>query len=314
MVSALALAAGSGYVALRGHAIVQGFNDAVAFVSRQNAEDDLFAVMEVTKQVWSGLFTVTLGLFAFVLMATILGLIIVSGGIVFSSLRFDFNSLNPMEGIKKIFSLKSLVDLIKKLILCAMYTYTSVMIIKLYTREPFNVPTCGLSCFNALLEYLIGLNIAVAVLLLLIFGMLDVGLQRWLFTRQNRMSKTEAKKDRKEDEGSPEVKGHQRRMREEVANTTNKYSAEDATIVIEGIDVVVAMRFVRGETPLPVVVGKGKGDRAIYLSNITASRRVPRFFSEELASGLYRSHEVGGSLTDQYFDPFIAALRALNLV
>ena len=314
MVSAAAMAVGFGYLALRGHTFVQGFNNAIQEVSRQNADDGILSVVHVTKQISDGLFPTTLVLFVFIIMATILSIIIVNRGVVFSPLRFDINSLNPAEGIKRIFALKSIVDLIKKLILCGIYTYAAVKLMELYAKEPFNVPSCGLWCLNSLLEYLVRLNIAVAVLLLLIFGMLDVGLQRWLFTRQNKMSKTEAKKDRKEDEGSPEVKGHQRRMRQEVLQTTNKYSAEDATIIIEGFDVIVGMRFVRGETPLPVLVSKGLGERAISISNMAAATAVPRYFDEELASGLYRTHEVGGSLTDLYFDPFIMALKALNLV
>jgi type III secretion protein U len=145
-------------------------------------------------------------------------------------------------------------------------------------------------------------------------GLLDLNIQRWLFQRQHRMTRSEAKRDRKEDEGSPEVQSYRRRLRQGILQTSRVYSPADATIMIEGGDSIVGLRFIRGETPLPVIVCKGKGRHLLEISNIALEKKIPKYFDEEFASGLYRSHEPGGTLMDIYFEPFIKALKAVNLI
>jgi type III secretion protein U len=171
-----------------------------------------------------------------------------------------------------------------------------------------------LYCFQGILKILIGLILFVAVTLLLFAGLLDLNIQRWLFRRQHRMTRSEAKRDRREEEGAPEVRSYRGRLRQGILQTSNVYGPADATIMIEGGDSIVGLRFIRGETPIPVIVCKGRGNRIAEIANIAVEKNIPKYFDEELASGLYRTQEPGGSLPELYFDPFIQALKAVKLV
>src|SRR5262249_23819594 len=161
-----------------------------------------------------------------------------------------------------------------------------------------------------MLKILIGLLLFVAVMLLLFAGLLDINIQRWLFQRQHKMTRSEAKRDRREEEGSPEVRSYRGRLRQGILQTSSIFGPSDATIMIEGSDSIVGVRYVRGQTPIPVIVCKGRGSRFTEIANIALEKKIPKYFDEALASGLYRSHEPGGALTDLYFEPFIKAMKA----
>jgi type III secretion protein U len=96
--------------------------------------------------------------------------------------------------------------------------------------------------------------------------------------------------------------------------TSNIYGPADATIMIEGSNSIVGVRFIRGETPIPLIVCKGRGSQLAKIADIAVEKKIPKYFDEELASGLYRSHEPGGTLGELYFERFISALKAVKLV
>jgi type III secretion protein U len=316
MVAAVVLAVSFVYLVTRGHTFVDGFRAAIEEISRQDTDEITIGTSQVFKRIALGIGVFVAVLYAIVIMSTIVTSILASGGLIFSvnHVKFNISNLSPIEGFKRIFSLKTAVDLTKKIVNIIIFSIFSVIILASYVNEPFYIPNCGLSCFKGILGFLITSVLFVVVVLLLFAGLLDIGIQRWLFQRQHRMTKSEAKRDRKEEDGAPEVKSYRKRLRHGILQSSRIHGPADATIIIEGDDSIVGVRFVRGDTPIPVIVCKGKGNQLYEIANIALENKIPKYFDEDLASGLYRTHDPGAHLGSQYFEPFIKALVATGLV
>jgi type III secretion protein U len=235
----------------------------------------------------------------------------INRGFLFSldAIKFDFNKLNPVEGFQRIFSMRSAVELAKNIIKIGLLLVFSIYALIGGLKAAFSIPYCGIKCLGPVAHQLALPIIITAAVIFLLSGIIDVAIQNWLFMRDQRMTKSEAKRERKEEEGSPEIRQTQRRLRRRFLQL-EKYTDADATIFIEGISAAVGLRFVRTETPLPVIVCKAKGERVIDLINFAHQQKIPIYFDDEFASNLSSKAEIGATLTQVFFEAFIKALKA----
>lgn len=260
-------------------------------------------------------FGVYLALLLMIVVAVVIATnIVINGGVLFSfdPIKLDFNRLNPVEGLKRIFSVRTAVELSKNLIKIALLFSLCLVALVQGLNAIFSVPFCGLTCVGPVANRIAAPLIGIAIAILLLSGLIDIALQRWLFRRDNRMTKTEAKRERKDEEGSPEVRTTMRRMRMRFMQPSSRYSEEDATIFIEGFSTAVGLRFVRNETPLPIVVCKARGSSAS--DTLYAAQGQKIHFDDDFAVGLAQKLEVGAPLTEAFFEPFIRALKVTGQI
>ena len=140
--------------------------------------------------------------------STLLANIVLNKGFIFTidKIKFDLNKLNVMEGLKRLFAIKNLIDLSKTLVKLTIFIVSITLIFRLNLRAPFLVTACGFQCFGPTLYYFLVTIILISIVVFMMFGFMDIFLQQWLFLRDQKMTKTEAKKEQKDQEGSPETK------------------------------------------------------------------------------------------------------------
>jgi type III secretion protein U len=251
-----------------------------------------------------------------VVSVVVLTNLIVNRGILFSldPMKFDLNKLNPVAGLKRIFSMRSAVELSKNLIkISLLFTLCSVAVLG-GMKAMLLIPFCGLDCVAGVTKQVAYPMIGIALIIYLIGGVIDVALQNWLFRRDQRMTKTEAKRERKDEEGSPEVRTTQRRLRNLTLQSASKFTEGDATIFIEGFSTAIGIRFVRNETPLPIVVAKGRGAQASDLLYAAYGHKTAIYFDDDFAAKLAQKAEIGSTLKEEFFEPFIKALKAAGQI
>ncbi len=255
-------------------------------------------------------------LVAIVIFVSITANIVVNKGLLFSMepVKFDLSKINPAEGLKRIFSLRTVIELVKHVVKITVFLASSFMILRFSLQTPLRVPYCGIGCFAPTIAVMVAPILVLSICLLLFAGFLDVGVQSWLFRRQQRMTKTEAKRERKEQEGAPELRSAQKQKRQGILRQTTKYKPEDVTLFIEGYDVVVGARFVRPETPLPIIVCKGRGLQASEFLSLATANKIPVYVDEEFAAALYKRNEIGAHLREIFFDSFIRALKGTGQI
>jgi type III secretion protein U len=103
------------------------------------------------------------------------------------------------------------------------------------------IPTCGLRCAGPVFATLLTLLLLTSVGMFLLLGGLDIGLQRWLFRREMRMTKSEQKRERKESDGDPMIRQH--RLRDHRTSSRSKTGLRNATFIVRSADTVLAMRY-----------------------------------------------------------------------
>jgi type III secretion protein U len=153
-----------------------------------------------------------------------------------------------------------------------------------------------------------------ALLLYFAVGPLDFGLQKLLFLRDQRMSKDEVKREYKEMEGDPEIKGKRKELAREYATSAPKQTVPGATVVVTNpTHYAVALRYVPGVTLLPELVAKGADGEAMMIRRIAEEHGVPVISEPPLARALFKV-EVGDVVPEPLFEAVAAVLRWVAVV
>ncbi len=220
-------------------------------------------------------------------------------GAVFSfKAMLHFDSLNPMTGVKRMFSMQSLVGLFKSLLkvsLVGLMTWRGLQqtLDQLHMIEGSTNPRAmagflGQSALN------VGLP---AAEVLLVLALLDYAYQRWSFTRSTRMSKQEVKEEFKQQEGDPLVKSQIRARQRRMATMRRQLSeVPSATVVVTNpTHIAVALKYDRSMGS-PKVIAMGADLVAEKIKQVAREAGVPLVENVPLARGLFKSAQVGDDI------------------
>jgi flagellar biosynthetic protein FlhB len=236
---------------------------------------------------------------------TPLFLLLVIAGIGANVLQFGFglypkkmmpklSQLNPASGIKRIFSLKSLVELVKSILKIVVVGWIAYGVISAHLKEfpaLVDLEVGQILVFIGQVAFKITLYVCLALLLMAI---LDFFYQRWQFEENLKMTKQEIKDEQKQVEGDPKVKGRIRSMQREVAMRRMMEAVPDADVVITNpTHFAIALRFDAENMVAPRVVAKGADHIAARIREIAAEHGVPLVENKPLAQALYRMVELG---------------------
>ena len=238
------------------------------------------------------------------------------GGINFApkALQFKGKKINPIEGLKRMFSQKALAELVKAILkVLLLFGLTAVVVyerlddmIQLTERELSQaVIVMGESFPQLLFVLLVGLAIIAAI---------DYFWQRHIFIQGLRMTKQEIKDEFKQTEGSPEVKAKIRRKQMEAsANAAKQASAlndvKDATAVITNpTHFAVALKYEVGSKGAPTILALGKGAMAKAIMERAEQANITLFRSPLLARALFFTSEIGKEISEKLYSAVAVAL------
>ncbi|MCH8327562.1 MAG: flagellar biosynthesis protein FlhB [Candidatus Marinimicrobia bacterium] len=240
-----------------------------------------------------------------VIMVTAIVVNILQVGVNFApkALTPKFSKVNPMAGLKKIFSTKGLVELIKgvfKIIVVGMIVYTYVAgRVKDYPFLAYMTPLqilgeIGSDLFNI---------VTYAGIALLIMAIADYIYQRWEFRRNLRMTKQEIKDEARQTEGNPEVKSRIRSAMRDLSRNRMMRDVADATVVVTNpVHLAVALKYDENdEQAAPILVAKGQRKLAERIKKVARENNIPIKESPPLARALYASAEVGDEIPYAYY-------------
>lgn len=261
------------------------------------------------------LLTATIPILLITIFAILITNVAVTRGFVFSAkpIEPDFDRINPATGLKRIFSLKSVVEFCKALFKIIAVTTAFVFVFQAGLKALFESPSCGGLCMQATFFAMLKPLAAIAVGAFLILGFCDIFLQRWLFLREMRMTKTESKREHKDMEGDPLIKQERNRRRQ--AMTGGKTGLKSAVLIIgDPADTIVGIRYVRGETPVPIVVCRSSGAGAMQMSRQAGDLGIPVSLDGDLARQIAKTASIGNPVPERAFQPVANALVAAGLI
>ncbi|GLS46088.1 EscU/YscU/HrcU family type III secretion system export apparatus switch protein [Methylobacterium brachythecii] len=255
-----------------------------------------------------------LPLLAVVASTGLLASVLVNKGFVFSlePIKPKLENLNPVSGLKRMFGIKALVELGKTLVKALLLGGTLLVVFLGTWNTLVLIPTCGVGCLGFVAGTQTKLLLSIAVAAFLIAGLIDVLIQRWLFLRDMKMSASELKREYKEQEGDPHVRGAHRRHRQESAGLP-PLGLKRATLLIRGRGYAVGLRYVASEGGAPLIVCCARGEQADVMTAAAAELGIARIQDHGLASALARKVAPGSALPNRFFDRAARAMHNAGL-
>lgn len=238
---------------------------------------------------------------------------IMMGGATFSpkALMPKWNELDPVAGFGRLVNMKSFMKLgisILKLIVITMVVWSYL---KARTDDLVSIRWAWSSeLLSAMGQLLFGLLIRVTVVLLIIAA-LDVFFQKWKYMEDQKMTKQEVKEERKETDGSPEVRARARRIQIEMARNRSLQEVPKANVLlVNPTHVAVALQYDSKTMDAPIVVAKGADHMAAKIREIARAHGVPILRRPPLARALYKSVEPGQPVPESLYSA-VAEILAL---
>ena len=223
---------------------------------------------------------------------------LVVGGLVFSleSISPKLERMDPIKGIKKIISLKSLVELAKALLKFFLVGLTFILIMKLKIYDIFSLDKAPLEIGAILSTETLVIGLLLMSVALIIIAAIDVPFVIWDHARQLKMTKQELKDEAKDTEGKPEVKSKQRQIQRDIARRRQISRVSTADVIITNPEhYAVAIKY--NETmSAPVVVAKGVDLVAEMIKKVAKSHRIPFVRSPGLARSIYYHVDLEGEI------------------
>ncbi len=212
-------------------------------------------------------------------------------------LKPDFNRINPVAGIKRLWSTRVLVELVKAAAKASVLGFVAYQVI----RERFWI-VVGLQAASpeGVLAGLGGILLEVGQkcgLALLVMAVADYAYQRHSHEEGMKMSKDQIKEETRQSEGDPHVKSKLRALQRKFATRRMMQSVPHADVVVTNpTHFAVALEYKPPKMQAPVVVAKGQELVAAQIRRVAAEHGVPVVENPPLARGLYASVEIGSSI------------------
>jgi type III secretion protein U len=212
------------------------------------------------------------------------------------SIKPDLKHINPMEGAKKIFSIRSLVDFLKSIIKVALLSLLVWTTLAGNLDSLIRLPGCGMGCIAPVIGLLLEQLLLVCGVGFVLISALDYAFERYQHSKQLRMSKDEIKREYKEMEGSPEIKSKRRQFHQELQSSNLRDDVKRSSVIVANpTHIAIGIRYVKSETPLPVVTLKHTEALALQVRRIAEEENIPVLQRVPLARALYQDSHV-----DQY--------------
>ncbi len=217
-------------------------------------------------------------------------------------LKPKLDRLNPIGGLKRMFSQEKVVELIKsilKVLAIALVAYNEVkdrwkFILNLYD---FEFMQAILNIFDIVLD--VGIKIS---LIFVVIGLADFGYQKWKHLHDLRMSKQEVKDEMKQSEGDPQIKGQIRQKMREGARRRMMQDLPKADVVITNpTHFAVAVKYDKETAEAPYVLAKGADYVAANIKEIAKQNNIEIVENKPLARMLYYNVEIGDQIPPELY-------------
>lgn len=235
-----------------------------------------------------------LPLFGMLLVASIVGPIAL-GGWLFSgkAMAPKFSRMDPIAGIKRMFSIKALVELAKALGKVAVILGATILVLLAFEQAMFRLADETVN--NAIIHSL-EISAYAAIILsasTILIAAVDVPFQIWDHSKKLKMSRQELKDEVKDTEGKPEVKGRIRQLQREMAQRRMMSNVPDADVIITNpTHYAVALKYDPEKMATPIMLAKGGDHVALKIREIAKAHKIEIIESPVLARAIYHTTDV----------------------
>ena len=227
-------------------------------------------------------------------------------------LKPKFSKLNPISGIKRIFSVTKLVELLKsiiKLVVIGIVIYNEIKEQWPLLYILYDIPMMQGIVMAGQILVDIGFKIA---MVFIVVAFADFAFQKWKFHQDMKMTKQEVKEEYKSTEGDPAIKGKIRQRMQEASRRRMMQSLPKADVVITNPShYAVALRYDKEQAEAPYVVAKGADYVAQKIKEAAKEHKIEIIENKPLARSLYANVEIGEEIPEELY---VAVAEVLAIV
>ncbi|MBQ3567163.1 MAG: flagellar biosynthesis protein FlhB [Oscillospiraceae bacterium] len=248
-----------------------------------------------------------------VLIASAVGIIatvVQTRGLVsFKSIQPKFSRMNPLNGIKNLFSIKGIIELLKSVVKIVVLFFVIYSTLK---NEVAKLPKMmDMDLAEAIPELgsiLWSMSIKVMVAFVFVAG-LDFMYQKWDYEKKLKMTKQEVKEEYKMTEGDPKIKGKIKQKQQQMSRQRMMQAVPEANVVIRNpTHYAVALKYDHEKNSAPVIVAKGEDYMALKIIEIAQEHDIPIMENKPLARALYSEVDIGREIPSEFYGPVAEVL------
>jgi len=283
---------------------------ALALVASADIERDMGVAVQ--QMLVDMLWVLAPPMLAAVAVAMLVALVQTRGVLSMEPLKIDMARMNPGEAFSRLFSSRQGMELLKMLLKLALLLGIVALALKAHVG-PLIAGVYGQpEAAGQAARHGLGTLFAWAAGMFLLLGGIDYAHQFYEFMKQNRMSKTERKREHRDQEGDPYLRSELRTRRKELLGSSLRGGLRSANVVVTNpTHFAVALYYEAGVVDLPVVVAKGQDANALRMRLDARQRGVPILENPPLARSLFRSVGLGEAIGDEHVDDVAEVFRWL---
>lgn len=222
-----------------------------------------------------------------------------------------FEKMNPLEGAKRMFSMRNWIEGFKAFLKLILIFSIVALVIK---SEAFKVPVLLQSSVNQLFEYVGHLTVKIFASLAVAMTVLsaaDYFFQRWDLEKRMKMTKQEVKEENKSREGDPLIKARIRRTQREMANRRMMQKVPTADVIITNpTHIAIALKY-DANLPAPQLIAKGADLVAEKIKALAKEHKIPIIENKPLARTIFKTMKLGQVIPRELF---VAVAEVLGYV
>lgn len=225
-------------------------------------------------------------------------------GLLFTTepLKFDLKKIDPIKGLKRIFSLRAIIELLKSILKISFIGSVTTLILWMNLEQVLSLSFKTAWDTLSTVGWLTGMMGIAASFVLLFISILDFFYQRFDYEKNLKMSKQDIKDEHKNSEGDPIIKSRIRQRQREMAMRRMMQEVPTADVVITNpTHFAIALKYDDESMDAPTVVAKGADFVAQKIKLIAKENDVVMVENRELARAMFDQVEVGQRIPDEFF-------------
>lgn len=237
-------------------------------------------------------------------LAAAFGSAVVQGGLIVAVERITpkLDRASPLAGMKRLFSLKSVVEFVKGIMKITIVGAVATMLVLPYFEGLEQLVMMEMTGAAAVLHSLVSRLLVGVLAVVTVIAVVDFLYQRFEHMKQMRMSHQEIKDEFKQTEGDPMIKGRLRQIRQERARQRMAAAVPEASVVITNpTHFAVALKYELDEMDAPVLLAKGQDFLALKIREIAEEHGIPIIENPPIARALYAGVEVDQEIPPEHF-------------
>ncbi|CEN21619.1 fused FliR family export protein/FlhB family type III secretion system protein [Paraclostridium sordellii] len=248
-----------------------------------------------------------------IIVFSVIGNVMQSGFLMTTDpLKPKFSKLNPINGFKNMFSMKSLGNLIKSIILVAIlfkvgYSFMSKNFIGILKTGDIYLPYLMSTIITLIKELIQSILLA-----LFVISVVDFAYQKYMHKKDLKMTKQEVKEEYKQMEGNPEIKGKIKQKQREMASRRMMEAVPSASVIVTNpTHISIAIKYEKGKDQAPIVVAKGADIVAFKIREIAKEHDIPIIENKPLARLMYKEVEIEEEIPEKVYQEVAEVLVAV---